>query len=190
MEVYGYIDLRTTFGEGESTKIVTLRYQVVGATSSYNIIIDRPTLNALIALISYPHPCIKYPLPNGKVGVVRGYQAMAHKCYVESAKVKTILKKEEKGSNCSYLDLDLWTYDAAKEKKRPKPAEDLNEIIIGPTQHQKKKIETRLSLDIEDQLIKLFSDNVHVIAWSPQDMPEIDPNFICYRLSLALLFSL
>lgn len=39
-----------------------------------------------------PHLCVKYPLPNGKIGSVRGDQAMARKCYAESVKVKTVHK--------------------------------------------------------------------------------------------------
>lgn len=63
---------------------------IVAATSSYNIIFGSQTFNALMVAISYPHLCLTYPLPNGRVRVVQGDQAMAHEYYTESAKVKTV----------------------------------------------------------------------------------------------------
>lgn len=90
MEVHGYIDLTTTFGEEESAKTVVLRYMIIAVTCFYNIIVGRPTLNALMAAISYPDLFLKFPLAKGKVGIVRGDEAMARRCYAGSAKVKTI----------------------------------------------------------------------------------------------------
>lgn len=56
-----------------------LQYMVIEASSSYNIIRERPVLNALLVVVSYSHLCIKYPLPNGRVGTVKGDQALAKK---------------------------------------------------------------------------------------------------------------
>lgn len=65
---------------------------VIEAESSYNIIMGRLALNALLAAVSYAHLCIKYPLPNGRVGTVKGDQTMARKCNAESVKVKLVQK--------------------------------------------------------------------------------------------------
>lgn len=63
---------------------------VVEASSSYNMLMGRSDLNALLAAVSYPHLCIMYPLLKGRVGVVKGDQALARKCYTESVNVKLI----------------------------------------------------------------------------------------------------
>lgn len=81
----GYLNMSTALGDKEHTKTVILRYMVVEATSTYNIISGRPTLNALAAAVSCPHLCIKYPLPGGKVGIVKGDQMTTRKCYADSA---------------------------------------------------------------------------------------------------------
>lgn len=66
----------------------------------------RPTLTTHMEVVSYSHLCIKYPLPNWRVGVVRGDQIVARKCYAESVKVKAVRKKKgKKTHNCSFLDL-------------------------------------------------------------------------------------
>ncbi|XP_027912513.1 uncharacterized protein LOC114171939 [Vigna unguiculata] len=40
----GYIDLHTTFGEGRQTKTIPIRYLVVEAHTSYNILLGRPSI--------------------------------------------------------------------------------------------------------------------------------------------------
>lgn len=96
-----------------------------------------------------------------------------------------VQKKEEKTQNCSFLDLDPRLYNPKKEGKRPKPADNLKDIVISPAKHQKTKIGIGLTVDME-LLLKFVTDNTdHVFAWSPQGMLGIDPNFICHRLLLS-----
>lgn len=73
-QIKGCIDLETTFGEGEHAKTISVGYVVVDAVTAYNIIIGRPSLNKLGARVSTQHLTMNYPLPNGKVGVVRADQ--------------------------------------------------------------------------------------------------------------------
>lgn len=103
VEVCGYINLQTKFGG--CAKTIILIFMVIRTTSSYNIIMGRPTLNGLMVVVSYRHMCIKYPLSNGKVSVVRGDQVSTHKCYAESVKVKVVQKKEGKKPQLQFLGL-------------------------------------------------------------------------------------
>jgi hypothetical protein len=65
-EVMRHITLLTTFGEWDNTKKIKVRYLVVRTIcASYNIIIGRPTFNALGAAMSTLYLAIKYPLDNG-----------------------------------------------------------------------------------------------------------------------------
>ena len=61
MEVRGHLELRTTFTESRTENI---RYLVVNAPSTYNILLGRPTLNRLEAVSSTRH--MKMKLPGGK----------------------------------------------------------------------------------------------------------------------------
>ncbi|GAU44770.1 hypothetical protein TSUD_138820 [Trifolium subterraneum] len=82
VDVMGHITLYTTFDEDENAKTIKVRYLVVKTLfTSYNIIIGRPTFNSLGAVMSTLYLSIKYPLNNGKVGVVKGNQVLARKCY-------------------------------------------------------------------------------------------------------------
>lgn len=41
----GYIELYTTFGEGKNNKTIRIRYLVIDANTSYNILLKRPSIN-------------------------------------------------------------------------------------------------------------------------------------------------
>ena len=60
VDTRGYIDLDTKFGEGnECYKTIRVRYLLVDAESSNNILLGRPSLNKLGTIVSTPHLAMK-----------------------------------------------------------------------------------------------------------------------------------
>ena len=55
VEVRGYLELRTTFTDGEASRTESIRYLVVNASSAYNILLGRPALKRLNAVASMCH---------------------------------------------------------------------------------------------------------------------------------------
>ncbi|XP_024626580.1 uncharacterized protein [Medicago truncatula] len=93
VHVRGYLTLKTIFGTGDQQKSMKIRYFVFNAPSSYNAIIGRPSINLLDAFVSTKHLMMKYPLVNGRVGIVRGDQKIARECY--HASLKLVVKSSE-----------------------------------------------------------------------------------------------
>ena len=90
-----------------------VRFLIVDTPSAYNILLGRPSLNAIRAISSAYHMVIKFPTTNG-VGMVRGNQHIARECYSASMKQKAV------GS--IYMDeLDI----RDKVGIRPTPSEEL-----------------------------------------------------------------
>ena len=85
----GSIQLELTFGDPSCQATMTVRFLIVDATSSYNIFLGRPSLNAIKVIPSAYHMMIKFPTTGG-VGMVRGDQRVARECYSESMKQKTV----------------------------------------------------------------------------------------------------
>ncbi|RDX67543.1 hypothetical protein CR513_53566, partial [Mucuna pruriens] len=56
-----YFNLLTTFKDDKTTRMIFVQYLVVAVETSYNILISRPTLNTLGAIISTPHLVMKFP---------------------------------------------------------------------------------------------------------------------------------
>jgi len=48
----GYVDLHTTFDEEKGVRTILIRYLVVDAHTSYNVLLGRPSLNAIGAIVS------------------------------------------------------------------------------------------------------------------------------------------
>ena len=67
----GSIQLVLTLGDPLCQAITTVRYLIVDAPSAYNVLLGRPSLNAIKAIPSAYHLVIKFPTIN-EVGMVQG----------------------------------------------------------------------------------------------------------------------
>ena len=85
----GSIQLVLTLGEPPCQATTTSRFLVVDGPSTYNMLLGRPSLNAIKAIPSAYHMMIKFPTVSG-VGMVRGDQRMAKECYSASVKQKAV----------------------------------------------------------------------------------------------------
>ena len=83
------IQLVLTLGDPPCQATTAVRFLIVDAPSNYNILLGRPSLNAIRAIPSAYHMVIKFPTVNG-VGMVRGDQHIARECYSASMKQKAI----------------------------------------------------------------------------------------------------
>jgi len=88
VEVRGYLELRTTFTDGTTSSTESIRYLVVNANSTYNILLGRPALNMLRAVASTRHMKMKLPDLTGRVIVIKSDQEEARKFYEISLKTK------------------------------------------------------------------------------------------------------
>ena len=110
----GSIQLVLTLGDPPCQATTTARFLVVDAPSAYNMLLGRPSLNAIKAIPSAYHMMIKFPTVS-RVGMVRGDQRVARECYSASMKQKTV--------DSIYLDeLDI----CDEVLTRPEPLEELD----------------------------------------------------------------
>ena len=84
----GYIELYTTFGLEEASKTPRIRYLVIDANTSYNILLGRSSLNKLGAIVSTPHLAMKFPSLWGDILTIHVDQKIARECYAESLRVE------------------------------------------------------------------------------------------------------
>ena len=83
----GSIQLVLFLGDPPCQAMTTARFLVVDAPSAYNMLLGRPSLNAIKTIPSAYHMMIKFPTTSG-VGMVRGDQRVARECYSASMKQK------------------------------------------------------------------------------------------------------
>jgi len=73
VEVWGYVDLQTTFTDEESISTIMVRYIVVKGPYTYNLLLGKPFLNKLGALVSFIHFKVKFPASKGNIVTLKVY---------------------------------------------------------------------------------------------------------------------
>ena len=114
----GSIQLVLTLGDPPCHATMTVRFLIVDAPSAYNVLLGKPSLNAIKVIPSAYHMVIKFPTIN-RVGMVRGDQRMARECYSASMKKKAV--------DSIYVD-EL--YMRGEVTTRPEPLEELEPIQL------------------------------------------------------------
>ena len=168
----GSIQLVLTLGDPPCQAMTTARFLVVDAPSAYNMLLGRPSLNAIKAIPSAYHMIIKFPTVTG-VGMVRGDQRVARECYLSSMKQKTIDK--------IYVD-ELNMRDEVLT--RPEPSEELESVLLDDDPEHLAYIGSKVAEDLKNHLIHFLRQNRDVFAWKQADLGGIDPTVITHRLNV------
>ncbi|KAK4403031.1 hypothetical protein Sango_1043800 [Sesamum angolense] len=90
----GMVSLPLTLGTTPLRKTCLLKFLVVDIPSAYNVILERPTLNAFRAIISTYHKKIKFPVIE-EVGEAQANALQARKYYFEAIKRGKKIRTEE-----------------------------------------------------------------------------------------------
>ena len=85
----GSIQLVLTLGDPPCQATTAIRFLMVDAPSAYNILLGRPSLDAIRVVPSAYHMVIKFPTTNG-VGMVQGDKRVAKECYLALMKQKVL----------------------------------------------------------------------------------------------------
>ena len=114
----GSIQLVLTLGDPPCQATTAMKFLIVEASSTYNMLLGRPSLNAIKSIPSAYHMMIKFPTTGG-VGMVRGDQRVARECYSASINQKAV-------DNVYMDELDM--HD--KINTRPEPSEELETVQL------------------------------------------------------------
>ena len=146
----GSIQLVLTLRDPPCQATSTARFFVVDAPSAYNMLLGRPSLNAIKAIPSAYHMMIKFPTVS-RVGMVRGDQRVARECYLASMKQKTV--------DNIYLDeLDM----RDEVLTRPKPSEELEPVPLDDDPEHLAYIDSKLAEDLKSPLTHFLRQNKDV----------------------------
>ena len=85
----GSVQLVLTLGDPPCQATMTIKFLIVEAPSEYNMLLGRPSLNAIRAIPSAYHMVVKFPTEKG-LGRARGDQRIVRECYMASMKQKAI----------------------------------------------------------------------------------------------------
>ena len=172
----GSIQLVLTLGDPSCQATTTKRFLTVDAPSAYNVLLGRPSLNAIKVIPSAHHMVIKFPTAN-RVGMVQGDQRVARECYSASMKQKAV--------DNIYVD-ELNIRDEVNT--RLEPSEELEPIQLDDHPEHLAYVGSKLAEDLRSLLICFLKQNKDVFAWKQEDMGGIDPAIITHSLSVSPSF--
>ena len=167
----GSIQLVLTLGEPPCQATTTARFLIVDAPSAYNMLLRRPSLNAIKATPSAYHMIIKFPTIHG-VRMVRGDQRVARECYTASMKQRAV-------DNVNVDELDM----RDEVLTLPEPSEELESVSLDDDPKHLAYIGSKLAEDLKSLLTQFLRQNRDIFAWKQADMGGIDPIVITHRLN-------
>jgi len=177
VEVRGHIELRTTFIGGTTSNTANIRYLVVNAPSAYNILLGRPALNRIGAVASSRHMKMKLPSLEGVVITMKSDQKEAKRCYENNLKTKrgvcSVTTQPPREERVTRLEI--------AQDQRPEPAE---EVLEREIRGKKFRLGNSLGQETKDQIAEVIARHLDAFAWSVSDMPGIDLDFMCHRLTM------
>ena len=172
----GSIQPVLTLGDPPCQATTTTRFLIVDAPSAYNMLLGRPSLNAIKAIPSAYHMIIKFPTVCG-VGMVRGDQRVARECYLVSVKQKAV-------DNVYMDELDM----RDEVLIRREPLEELEPVSLDDDPEHLAYIGSKLAEDLKGLLTQFLRQNKDILAWKQADMGGIDPVVITHRLNVSPSF--
>ncbi|XP_016185471.1 uncharacterized protein LOC107627125 [Arachis ipaensis] len=182
--VLGSVWLQTTLGEQPLFKTQDIQYLVVDCFSPYNLILGRPFLNRFAAIMSTVHLCVKFPVQGNTVATIYGDLHEARQCY--NISLKPIKKSHMAQVNSIQPDQPRLTEidPRADFEDRPMPNEDLMKVPLTEDPMKFTFVVTTINTEEKDSLIRFLRENADLFAWTPADMPGIDPSVIMHKLAI------
>ncbi|XP_072066741.1 uncharacterized protein [Arachis hypogaea] len=153
-------------------------FVVLCDSTAYNIILGRKTINDLGAVISTKMLIMKFVADDESVGSIKGDLEMAIAC--DNARL-SLRKKSKEAAGVLLADLDT----RVEDKPRPEPEGSLEKFRVGNTDEKFTFVNRNLPHELKGPLMEMIRTNGDLFAWTPTDMPGIDPQLMSHHLAVT-----
>ncbi|XP_072054967.1 uncharacterized protein [Arachis hypogaea] len=152
-------------------------FVVLRDSTAYNNILGRKTINDVEAIINTKLLVMKFVTDDGSIGSIRGELETTVACDNASLSLR---KKSKEASGVFLADLDTRVDD----KPRPEPEGDLEKFMVGVTEEKFTFVNRNLLHELKEPLVEMIRANGDLFAWTPADMPGIDPEIMSHHLTV------
>ncbi|XP_072086782.1 uncharacterized protein [Arachis hypogaea] len=152
-------------------------FVVLRDSTAYNVILGRKTINDLGEVISTKMLVMKFVANDGFVGSIKGDLETTVTCDNASLSLR---KKSKEASGVFLADLDARVSD----KPRPEPEGDLEQFRVGDIEEKFTFVNRNLPHELKEPLVEMIRANGDLFAWTPADMPGIDPQLMSHHLAV------
>jgi len=185
VSTYGYIDLHTVFRDSAQTKTILIRFLIVDAPTSYNVLLDRPSLNTLGEVVSTPYLAMKCPSPSGDILTIHDDQWLARECYMANLRPQLPILQTNHIERPPGFDIALFGDDLDPKVGRDARLEPVDETTpLELPNGRTIKLGTGLQPEQREILTPTLISNTDLFSWSAADLPGVDPQVASHKLSI------
>ncbi|XP_024013101.1 uncharacterized protein LOC112087312 [Eutrema salsugineum] len=162
---------------GGVTKIV--EFSVTNHPAIYNVIMGTPWINAMRAVPSNYHLCLKFPTPSG-IKTIWGNQKESRMCFLTDHK----LKNPVTDARADQLKI------AESCETHTEPECDAVDSVCIDKAHPERRVEIGVKLEepLKSKLLSFIKENINTFAWRAEDMPGISIDVTCHELNVYPIF--
>jgi len=138
------------------------------------MLLGKPSLDRLGVVASTRHMKMKLPSLEGGVIVIKSNQKTTRISYENSLKNKrgvcvvATQAQGPDGATCVEVANPSLLVRFRRKRLRGK----------------KFKLSTSLGQEMQDQIFEVIARHLNAFAWTSSDMPDIDPDFLCHKLTM------
>ncbi|XP_016193027.1 uncharacterized protein LOC107633953 [Arachis ipaensis] len=173
----GSITLLLTIGTGNQRMTILSKFVVLKDSTAYNVILGRKTINDFSAIIFTKYLLMKFITEDGSVETIHGDREVAAECDNTSLALQ---KKSRDAAGIFLADLDA----RQDGQPRPEPEGDMEKLQVERTKDEYTFINRNLPYDLKEDLSQFLKQNRDLFAFTPADMPGIDPDLMSHRLAM------
>ncbi|XP_071916230.1 uncharacterized protein [Coffea arabica] len=182
----GMVSLMVTIGRHPRCQTVPVSFAVVKADFPYNMLIGRPTLNALRSVYFTYHLNFKFPTPAGVAKVSSDMNAV-RECYLATIQAavtpRAVSKAEEKRPTVLSID----SIDPQKTGKpgRFEPGDEVEQVVLDEARpDQVVQVGAKLPSPLKEEMIHLIKDHRDVFAWSADEVVGVPSELMIHQLNV------
>ncbi|XP_027182223.1 uncharacterized protein LOC113780640 [Coffea eugenioides] len=182
----GMVTLMVTIGRHPRCRTVPVSFAVVRTDSPYNMLIGRPTLNALRAVYSTYHLSFKFSTPAGVAEVSSDVNA-ARECYLATIQAAVTPRTASKAGEKRPAVLSIDSIDPQESRKpsRLEPGDEVEQVVLDEARpDQVVQVGAGLPSPLKEEMISLIRDHRDVFAWSADEVVGVPPELMIHQLNV------
>ncbi|XP_071928220.1 uncharacterized protein [Coffea arabica] len=182
----GMVSLMVTIGRHPRCRTVHVSFAVVKADSPYNMLIGRPTLNALRAVYSTYHLSFKFPTLAGVAEVSSDVNA-ARECYLATIQAAVAPRAASKAEEKRPAVLSIDSIDPQKAGKLGKlePGNEVEQVVLDDSRpDQVVQVGAGLPSPLKEEMICLIKNHRDVFAWSADEVVGVPLELMIHQLNV------
>lgn len=128
------------------------------------------------AIASTDHQMVRFIGANGRKEDLCGDQVASKKCYVSAVHNATTPKQVQ------WVEVPV--LEDVGEPAEEKAIEDLVTMPLNEDGSHFFLLGSSLSEAVREEMFQFLKQNIEVFAWTPYEMPSLDPSFICHSFNV------